>query len=96
MQNDTKSQPTQARVAECAAFLRSFDGDSCRLVHYTGPDPLAKDLALANVLKEVEALLNEGYYVDWTAKERTLYLRVWEFGGAEPSWPLVFEEAPLN
>jgi hypothetical protein len=37
----------------------------------------------------------EGFYVDWAAHERRIFLRVWEFGGPEPEWSTVFAERPL-
>ncbi len=48
-----------------------------------------------NVEQEIEGLISEGYYVEWAAHRKKLYLRVWEFDGPEPYWPKVFAEQPL-
>jgi hypothetical protein len=92
----TTDSERHGRLTELASLLRSAEATACRLVQYIGPDPLGKAVAVGDVVQEVEGILEEGSYVDWRMKERTLYLRVWEFGGTEPPWSSVFAEAPLE
>jgi hypothetical protein len=76
------------------AASRSFSG--CRLVHYCGADLVgAKDVPSPEVVVQIEELICEGFFVDWSDNNDRLYLRVWEFGGPEPDWAHVFAEKSL-
>ncbi len=67
-----------------------------RLVHYCGIDCIgAADIAAAQVEERIADLLCEGFFVDWALHGGRVFLRVHEFGGPEPSWEKVFQEASL-
>ena len=86
----------QAKLAEYRTWSTGRDLSHCRLIHYSGVDLIgSKGLPRHEVEPEIEALLGEGYYVDWAEHQGRLYLRVWESGGPEPDWQKVFDERPL-
>jgi hypothetical protein len=85
-----------AKLDAYRSWFASRSVQSCRLVHYCGPDLVgAKTLPLGDVEREIEGLVSEGFYVDWAEHAARLYLRVWEFDGPEPEWAKVFAEVPL-
>jgi hypothetical protein len=74
---------------------RAFAG--CRLVQYCQLDVVGtRDIPLADVERQVETLMRQGLHVDWAEDQDRLYLRVWQFGDAEPAWAKVFAEQPLS
>jgi hypothetical protein len=86
----------KSSIAEYRAWSAGRALSTCRLVQYCGVDLVgAKSPALADVEREIEALICEGLNVDWEAHRSCLYLRVWESGGPEPEWSNVFAEVPL-
>jgi hypothetical protein len=64
-------------------------GDDC-ISH-----PLAFDVPLAEVEREVEGLLSEGFRVKWDEHDGRVYLATWE-GDNEPDWSCVFAEEPSS
>ena len=85
-----------AKLAEYRGWSAGRNLSSCRLVQYCFGDLLgAISLSMDEVEPEIEGLVCEGFYVDWAEHEGRLYLRAWEYGGAEPEWPKVFAEVPL-
>jgi hypothetical protein len=68
----------------------------CRLLRYRWLRLVAaQDVPLAQVERQVEALLYQGLRVDWAEDQGRLYLRAWDPGGPEPAWAKVFAEQPL-
>jgi len=86
--------PSQV-AASFQVWLASHGGKRCRLVHFTGPNQLAKDVPLSDAMAEVRHLREEGFFVDWALHHDTVYLRVWEFGFETPPWQKVFSEIDL-
>ena len=85
-----------AKLAAFHEWSSSHSFTSCRLVQYCGVERVgASDLLPAEVGHQIEGCLSEGFYVDWNESCGRLYLRIWEFGGPEPSWPSVFAEDHL-
>ena len=88
------------RIEKALAAYRAWSTGQqvrrCRLVQYCGPEMIgAIDIPGSEVEAQIRGLLEEGFYVDWACRAATLYLRVWEFGGAEPEWRFVFAEDDL-
>lgn len=89
------------RISDAVASYRTWCQDrqfqNCRLVQYCGPDMIgAIDVPVAQIEAQIEGLLAEGFDVDWGSNGNQLYLRVWEFGGAEPDWQSVYAERSLQ
>ncbi len=86
-----------ARLAAYRGWSAGRGLTGCRLVHYCGVELLgAQDLPPGEVEPRIEELVCEGFSVDWAEHQGRLFLRVWEFGGPEPTWPKVFAEQPLT
>jgi hypothetical protein len=67
-----------------------------RLIQYCGRERAgAFDFPVEEAEREIEGLLAEAFYVDWSERQNQLYLKVWEFGGPEPSWENVYAEVKL-
>jgi hypothetical protein len=68
---------------------RSFTG--CRLVQFRQLELVSvREIPLVEAGNHVEALMQQGFQVDWTEHEGLLYLRAWEVGGPEPDWATVY------
>jgi hypothetical protein len=77
-------------------WAQGRDLSSCRLVQYLGVEMLgAIDVPLGEVESRIEALVCEGFYVDWTQDGSRLRLRAWESDGPEPPWSKVLAEEHL-
>ncbi len=64
-----------------------------RLVQYWDPDtPTASDVPLAEVEREIEGLIGDGFRVDWAEHDAKVYLLVYESRNLKPDWPQVFDE----
>ncbi len=86
----------QTKINGYRDWSRSRTFSNCRLVQYCGVDLIgAIDVPLAEIESRIEALVCEGFYVDWTDREGRLILRVWEFGGPMPDWLNVAAEQPI-
>ena len=84
-------------IEDLRTILKSNVIRSCRLVQYCGPEFVgAKDVTLPTVEMEVKDLREEGFFVSWLEQDHRLLLRVWEFGGVEPSWADVLAERDLE
>jgi hypothetical protein len=84
------------KVRDYQAWSTGQQFERCRSVHYCGPDMVgAVDIPTSEIETRIDSLLAEGFYVDWHCQASTLYLRVWEFGGDEPSWECVYAESNL-
>ena len=95
--NDEFRSKLNAKLGNFRDWMQQHSPTSCRLVQYCGVERVsAHDIPLAEIENRIEGLLCEGFYVDWTEQETRLYLRVWEFGGPEPTWPKVFAEEDLE
>jgi hypothetical protein len=69
---------------------------TCRLVQYCGSEMIgAIDVSRSEIEAQIQGLLAEGFYADWICHDAKLYLREWEFGGAEPEWRFVYAETDL-
>ena len=68
----------------------------CEIVHYCGVQLVGSvEIALSDVEERITALICEAFYVDWAEHQQCLVLRVWEYGGPEPSWQQVFAHEHL-
>jgi hypothetical protein len=86
----------ESKIAEFRDWSSEQTFSECRLIQYCGVDLVhAISVPLTQVEQQIEGLLSEAFYVDWEASEGRLYLKVWEFEGPEPDWPMVFAERPL-
>ena len=84
------------KLGEFRGWFREHQTQSCRLVQYCGVDLVgALDIPVQDIESQIERLVCEGFYVDWTDQAHRLYLRVWEHGGPVPPWSRVFAEQPV-
>lgn len=68
----------------------------CRLVQFCGVEFVgAIDVELDQIVNQITGLLCEGFYVDWGIHNNSMYLRVYESGGPEPTWDQTIKEEPL-
>jgi hypothetical protein len=87
----------EAKLNAYREWLRTRSLTGCRWVQYCGIKMLHPiDVPMHEVENRIYELLCEGFYVDWAERGSQLVLRVWEFGGPEPDWDLVFAEQPLR
>jgi hypothetical protein len=94
--NEEFRRKLEAKLTAFRDWSRHKRLTSVRLVQYCGVEMVgAIDLAADEVVRQIEGLVCEGFYVDWSELEGRLYLRVWEYGGPEPSWLKVYDEGPL-
>jgi hypothetical protein len=70
---------------------RSFSG--CRLAQFRQHDLVGvREIPLIEAGHHIEALMQQGFQVDWAEHQGQLYLRAWEVGGPEPEWAKAFGE----
>ena len=92
--NDKKKIETT--LADFRAWSESNKYMGCRLVQYSGVDFVgAIDVDLDQIENQIKGLLCEGFYVDWNVFNNLVYLRVYEYGGPEPTWDQTIKEEPL-
>jgi hypothetical protein len=83
-------------IAAFREFASNRQFDLCRLVHYSGVDvPIAQDVPLRDMERQITIWLGQGYVVRWAAKAERLYLAVQEPDCLFPPWENVFAESAL-
>jgi|UniRef100_E6XJ27 hypothetical protein len=94
--NPEFEQELNRKLAAFDAWANESTFRECKLVQYCGVDLVGViDVETDQIVDQITGLLCEGFYVDWKQNGSILYLRVYEFGGPEPTWEQVVNEEPL-
>jgi hypothetical protein len=95
--NEIQRRNRARAAAYCAWAAERTLKKKGRLVQYVDcfDPPMAFDVPLAEMEREIEGILGEGFRLKWEEHQGRVYLAVWE-GDNEPDWSCVFTETPSS